>query len=206
MQITQRDNEAWLADLNARGRIQQQALTDLGNALFRTLGRIRANWTYVDDSFLEDVVQEALMQILEKLEQFQGKSRFLTWATSIAIHIALSKLRRKQWQDISLEDITLNGDTTVVDNFMIDDEVEINRDQSIIIDRMHSLIDSELSDKQRTVLLAELKGLPQVRIADLLDSNCNAVYKMGHDARKKLKRALEASGLGIEDINSAFSA
>lgn len=206
MQITQRDNEAWLADLNARGRIQQQALTDLGNALFRTLGRIRANWTYVDDSFLEDVVQEALMQILEKLEQFQGKSRFLTWATSIAIHIALSKLRRKQWQDISLEDITLNGDTTAVDNFMIDDEVEINRDQSIIIDRMHSLIDSELSDKQRTVLLAELKGLPQVRIADLLDSNCNAVYKMGHDARKKLKRALEASGLGIEDINSAFSA
>lgn len=206
MQTTQRDNEAWLADLNAHGRIQQQALTDLGNALFRTLGRIRANWTYVDDSFLEDVVQETLMQILEKLEQFQGKSRFLTWATSIAIHIALSKLRRKQWQDISLEDITLNGDTTAVDNFMTDDEVEINRDQSIIIDRMHSLIDSELSDKQRTVLLAELKGLPQVRIADLLDSNCNAVYKMGHDARKKLKRALEASGLGIEDINSAFSA
>ena len=206
MQTTQRDNEAWLADLNARGRIQQQALTDLGDALFRTLGRIRANWTYVDDSFLEDVVQETLMQILEKLEQFQGKSRFLTWATSIAIHIALSKLRRKQWQDISLEDITLNGDTTVVDNFMTGDEVEINRDQSIIIDRMHRLIDSELSDKQRTVLLAELKGLPQVRIADLLDSNRNAVYKMGHDARKKLKQALEDSGLGIEDINSAFSA
>jgi len=206
MQITQRDNEAWLADLNAHGRIQQQALTDLGNALFRILGRIRANWTYVDDSFLEDVVQETLMQILEKLEQFQGKSRFLTWATSIAIHIALSKLRRKQWQDISLEDITLNGDTTAVDNFMIDDEVEINRDQSIIIDRMHSLIDSELSDKQRTVLLAELKGLPQIRIADLLGSNRNAVYKMGHDARKKLKQAMEDSGLGIEDINSAFSA
>jgi len=206
MQITQRDNEAWLADLNAHGRIQQQALTDLGNALFRILGRIRANWTYVDDSFLEDVVQETLMQILEKLEQFQGESRFLTWATSIAIHIALSKLRRKQWQDISLEDITLNGDTTAVDNFMIDDEVEINRDQSIIIDRMHSLIDSELSDKQRTVLLAELKGLPQIRIADLLGSNRNAVYKMGHDARKKLKQAMEDSGLGIEDINSAFSA
>jgi DNA-directed RNA polymerase specialized sigma24 family protein len=34
----------------------------------------------LDQAFMEDVVQQALVHILDHLEQFQGRSRFTTWA------------------------------------------------------------------------------------------------------------------------------
>ena len=49
-----------------------------------------------------------------------------------------------------------------------------------------------------------MKGLPQEEIARGLGINRNAVYKLGHDARKKLKRGLEASGFDAAAIRAAF--
>jgi RNA polymerase sigma-70 factor (ECF subfamily) len=69
---------------------------------------------------------------------------------------------------------------------------------------MHRVIQNELTEKQKTALLAELKGMPQEEIVRHLGSNRNAVYKLTHDARKRLKQGLEAAGYGADDINSAF--
>ena len=52
---------------------------------------------------------------------------------------------------------------------------------------MYEIIRSELTEKQRTALLAELKGMPQDEIAKHLGSNRNALYKLTHDARRRLK-------------------
>jgi hypothetical protein len=38
-------------------------------------------------------------------DQFEGRSRLLTWATSIAVHVAMSQLRRRRWKDVSLDDV-----------------------------------------------------------------------------------------------------
>ena len=65
---------------------------------------------------------------------------------------------------------------------------------------MHQIIDSQLTEKQRTALLSEIKGMPQDEIARHLGSNRNAVYKLTHDARKKLKQGLEAAGFTAEDV------
>ena len=67
------------------------------------------------------------------------------------------------------------------------------------------VIDEELSERQQTALVAELRGMPQEEIGRRLGINRNAVYKLGHDARKKLKRGLEASGFDAEQIRAAFS-
>ena len=53
--------------------------------------------------------------------------------------------------------------------------------------------------------LAELRGMPQDEIARHLGSNRNALYKLTHDARKRLKRGLEAAGFTAEDIGAAFA-
>ena len=42
--------------------------------------------------------------------------------------------------------------------------------------------------------------MPQGEIADQLGSNRNAIYKLTHDARKKLKKSLEEAGYTAEDV------
>ena len=63
----------------------------------------------VGDGLLEDVVQDALVRILERLPQFEGRSRFLTWAMSVAIRVAMSELRRRKWKDVSLDQVVEGG-------------------------------------------------------------------------------------------------
>jgi hypothetical protein len=60
-----------------------------------------------------------------------------------------------------------------------------------------------LQDKQRLALTAELKGMPQDEIARQLGSNRNAVYKLTHDARCRLKAGLEAAGFGADSLGEA---
>ncbi len=59
---------------------------------------------------------------------------------------------------------------------------------------IRSVIESDLTSRQRDVLFCELNGMPQEEIARQLGTNRNNVYKLFHDARKALKRALEARG------------
>ncbi len=53
-------------------------------------------------------------------------------------------------------------------------------------------------------MTAELGGMPLEEIVRRMDSNVNAVYKLLHDARKRLKRGLETAGYAAEDVQSAF--
>jgi RNA polymerase sigma-70 factor (ECF subfamily) len=202
--IMVRNNDTWLLHLGCDGPEQQAALSDLRQALLRTLRRTMAKRTLVNEAFLEDVVQDTLILVLERLHQFEGRSRFLTWAISIAIHVAMGRLRRKHWKNVSLEEII--GDSSVrFEEFQSDAfEPEIQWERKSILESMHRVIQNELTEKQKTALLAELKGMPQEEIVRHLGSNRNAVYKLTHDARKRLKQGLEAAGYGADDINSAF--
>ena len=201
-----RSNQTWLRELRTDGPEQQAALSDLRGALLRGLRRPLSGHPHADDAFLEDTVQEALVRILERLGQFEGRSRFSTWATSIAIRIALTELRRRHWKDVSREGVLSEG--TDFNAPRADDEGSdppLETERRAIVDHMYAIIHRELTEKQRTALLAELKGMPQAEIARHLGSNRNAVYKLTHDARKRLKRGLEAHGYRAEDVHAAFS-
>lgn len=200
-----RDNATWLTHLRGEKPVQQAALSDLREALLRGLRRALLSRSVVDESFLEDAVQDALVRILDRIDQYEGRSAFPTWATSIAIRVAMSELRRKRWKDVSLDDVVTDTDFTAirtVDNEPLPDRQWEQRD---VLETLYRLIDSELTGKQRTALLAELKGMPQEEIARQLGSNRNAVYKLTHDARKRLKRGLDAAGYQAEDIPSAVA-
>jgi len=47
-----------------------------------------------DDADADDLVQEALLKAFINLRQFAGRSSFATWLTTIAIHGAVSHVRR----------------------------------------------------------------------------------------------------------------
>ena len=54
-------------------------------------------------------------------------------------------------------------------------------------------------------LTAELGGMPLPQIAEKLGSNTNSLYKLLHDARKKLRRGLEAAGFTSDDVREAWA-
>ena len=200
-----RDNETWLAHLGGKGPDQQAALSDLREALLRGLRRALSHRARVDDAFLEDVVQDSLVRSLERLPQFEGRSRFLTWAMSVAIRVAMSELRRRRWKDVSLDEVVAGGGLTPGRAIVDEPGPDAQSEREAILAAMHELIRNGLTTKQREALPAELRGMPQDEIARQLGSNRNALYKLTHDARKRLKRGLEAAGFTAEDIGAAFA-
>lgn len=200
-----RDNELLYVALQNGGEQRNSALSELRIILARNLRKALSSYARADDSFLDDAVQDSLVRILDRLDQFRGRSQFVTWATTIAIRIAMSELRRFRWRDVSLDEV-VDG-TAPLARFATDDGwgpgIQIER--NTILDKMQEVIDTQLTEKQRTALMAEMKGMPQDEIARHLGSNRNAVYKLTHDARKKLKQGLEAAGYGADDIHAAFA-
>lgn len=199
-----RENEAWISDLSRDGPKRDAALSDLRTLLLRNLRKSLSNHSRIDDSFLEDAVQDSLIRILDRLDQFAGRSRFVTWATTICIRVAMTELRRQRWKDVSLDEVLRDADfrpeRAVADDLGPEEQIE----RRAIFETMQTIIQTNLTEKQRTALLAEMKGMPQDEIARHLSSNRNAVYKLTHDARKKLKQGLETAGYRAEDIHAAF--
>lgn len=198
-----RNNDQWLADLRLTGAKLESALHDLRGILFRNLHKALSNRN-IDDSFVEDAVQDSLIQILDRLHQFEGRSHFLTWATAIAIRVAMGELRRSRWKDVSLNELMSEsslGPKIALDTELAPDTVG---ERQSVIDSMLQIIENQLTEKQRTALLAELKGMPLDEIARHLNSNRNAIYKLTHDARKSLKNGLDAAGYTAEDVIATF--
>ena len=72
---------------------------------------------------------------------------------------------------------------------------------------VQQVMDAELTHRQRQVLRAIVfDELPLDEVVRHLGSNRNAVYKLVHDARRKLKASLEARGYPVGDILDLFSA
>jgi RNA polymerase sigma-70 factor, ECF subfamily len=77
-------------------------------------------------------------------------------------------------------------------------------EQHAIVETLSRLIHDTLTEKQWMALTAELSGMPLEEIAHRMGSNVNAVYKLLHDARQRLKHGLATAGYTAEDIRSAF--
>jgi RNA polymerase sigma-70 factor, ECF subfamily len=209
--MIKRTNETWISDLRAGGEMQTVALEDLRNTLLQGLPYALSGWLSANDpgfeALAEDVTQEALLKILDNLDGFEGRSQFTTWAHKIAINIALSKLRRRRWTDVSLEELT-GDETGKAHPWLVADSSagpDTQAEQSDMLERVNRIIQDELTAKQRRALVARLVyGMPADLLAKQMNMERNALYKLVFDAREHLKRRLKADGLTPEDILSAF--
>jgi RNA polymerase sigma-70 factor (ECF subfamily) len=205
--VTDRTNPEWLADL--KGPDADQALTDLRAILLRGLrvalgSRIQANL----ESILEDFVQEALIKILKSLDTFRGESRFTTWAQKIAMNVAFTELRRRRWQNYSLQEMIDRYDSNDFTPAILTDRSLSPEQQAllrIIMETIDQVINQELTEKQATAIKAVVFGrMPLEEVARRMGSNRNALYKLIHDARKRLKQHLEGAGLTPEEVLAIF--
>lgn len=207
-QKTHYSNREWIELLS--GIPDDAAVERLRKILIRGLKPALSK--YVDrelNQFVEDVAQDALLKILENIDSFRGESRFVTWAMKIAVREGLTELRRKRWDDISIEDLK---NPTAEDNdekrellsesfASHDPSPESVTSQKILIEKVQFIIDNILTEKQRKAINAiMIHGLPISVVAKQMSTNRNSLYKLIHDARKKIKNEIEIQGLDPENL------
>jgi RNA polymerase sigma-70 factor, ECF subfamily len=197
-----RNDEEWIRDLTSENvPWRNDAVSDLRDMLLRGLSKSLSKKGRVDDAFLEDIVQESCVKILDNVGTFEGRSMFRTWAVTIAVRTAVSKMRKRDWQNVSLESLTANAELDP--HFVVDASQTSSR--ATLLHKLKELINGELTERQWTAITAELAGMPLPQIAEIIGGNTNSLYKLLHDARKKLRRGLEASGFTIDDVREAWA-
>jgi RNA polymerase sigma-70 factor (ECF subfamily) len=205
-----RDNATWLEDLRSGDVRQAEALDDLRARIVRTLPLALNRWLPADDPRLlaltDEVAQETLVRVLARLDSFQGRSRFTTWVNAIAVHLALSELRRRRWRDISLEtllDDAGQGDLGNGARLADPERTAVQRD---LLRRLEVILQEELTERQWTAMRALLKGMPMEEVAQRMGMKRNALYKLIFDARLRLKRRMAREGLSPAEMMAAFEA
>ncbi len=200
MALKERSNDEWLAAM--RGPKRDEALAELRAVLVRGLrGALGGQANRVEPS-VEDFAQEALIKILGSLDSFRGECRFTTWAQKICVRTAFAEMRRSRWRDVSLEEAMSQPEESTPVDPQLDPERAAT--QTMIMAEFRRFIDEELTDRQRTALLAALGGMPLEAVADRMNTNRNALYKLLHDARKRLRRRMSAEMLSPQDVLGAF--
>jgi RNA polymerase sigma-70 factor (ECF subfamily) len=211
MAVLERTNDQWIADLSTTGSDRERALSDLGEIIRRGLPYSLSKYLSPQDpnfdALADEAVQDTLLRVLDNLSSFEGRSKFTTWVYKIAVRIALTELRRKRWQDVSLDEIVDNYEASANLRMMDDSGVspESAVERTNMVERIEHIIAEELTERQRTALLAiAIQGMPMPVVAERLGMNRNALYKLLHDARLKLKQRLSDENLNPGEILAVF--
>ncbi len=213
--MTPRSNADWIRALSEPGTEQAAALADLRTYLLRaalfTLLRHRGSSHHMGRSQIEQIAeestQEALVSLLQHLKDFRGDSRFTTWAYTFAVHGALIAARHERWKHVSLD--------AVVDSPLA---LPASTDDRRSTSPQHHALQAEalaairegigrLTVKQQQVLKALVfDEVPLDELARHWSTNRNALYKLLHDARRKLRADLRARGFDVRELLDQFGA
>lgn len=196
-------NDDWLNQLAQEGTSKDAAVSELRQVIRRGLGKALRGHRNADDAFLDDTTQDAVMKVITNLAGFRGESKFTTWAIAVSVRVAFSELRKKRWKDVSLDGMTEAGMAPAPATESNGVQGQLERDELIV--KMREVMNTQLTERQRFVILAELTGVAQAELCDRLGLNRNALYKLSHDARKKLKSGLLNSGITEDDVREAFA-
>ncbi len=215
--MAERSNEEWLWALSEQSsEARTEALEDLRDFLVRAalvyLSQQRselADWSRQDiRSLAEDLAQEVIAELRESLSSFRGESKFTTWAYRFVINRAASELRRRRYQNVSLDRLREEGPRLLFQAIANEGErVEPEKlaERRHYLRLLQEIMQTELNERQRLALIAvHWQGRSMDEVANALGMNRNALYKLLHDARKRLKAALQARHLSEGDILAAF--
>ena len=209
--MKKRTNEEWLNDLRAQDESREDALAELRSIILSGLPYSLSKWLSPSDPnfspFTEEVTQDTLLRVLDKMDTFEGRSQFTTWVHKIAVRIALTELRRLRWKDVSLDEMTEGEDGFFSPAIMADSgptPEDLTEQQDMML-QVQRIINEELTDKQRQAMIAiGINGMPIDIVARQMNMNRNALYKLMHDARLRLKQRLSLEGLSPDVVLSVF--
>jgi RNA polymerase sigma-70 factor, ECF subfamily len=140
-----------------------------------------------DDREAEDVMQQAYVNAYSHLQQFDGRARFGTWLTRIAVHEALSRVRRRGRYE------PFDDGLTNVEPFQPFDAHQ-NPERQAFNGELRELLEwaiDGLPDGAREVfVLREIEGLSTAETAEALEVSEDVVKTRLSRARAALRRVL----------------
>lgn len=196
--LARRSNAHWIDVIRGRAPDTSDALAELEGYVRGSLVRVLGGTRRVSDDDLAEFAQETMLRLVERIDSFRGESAFPTWAVTVATRVAFTALRRRT--------VRLRGrqafDEAALDARSAEGAPALDGlERGELLAALHDAIRSELTERQRVAVLAELRGLPSVEIAERMGTNTNALYKLVHDARRKLRAALRRAGHGADALD-----
>jgi RNA polymerase sigma-70 factor (ECF subfamily) len=191
--------EEWHLELQAEGPGHDEAVARLHGLLlraakfevFRRQGSLPQLSAAELDELAQDAADDAVVSVLRRLDDFRGESSFRTWAYKFALLEASVKVRRRAWRD---REVTLEPEQWE-SLAHLGPRPDEDAESAALLEAVRDGIRTALTPKQRQVLVAVvLEGVPIDVLAERLDSNRNALYKLLHDARRRLRAHVAASG------------
>ena len=193
------DSARWLAELRGEAPLREQAASRLHGLLHgvaraeaaRRRGSLPADLLADLDDLCLQAANDAVVAVLAKLDTFRGASRFTTWAYKFALLEVSVRLRRRAWsaRRVALDDAS--WDRIVAPTAGPERTLE----EGELLSTVRNLVRTQLTDHQRKVFLAVVSDeVPIDVLAERLGSTRGAVYKTLHDARRRLREAMTASG------------
>lgn len=162
--------------------------------------------TLGDRETARDITQDTLVKAIQSLEFFDGRSRFSTWITRIAINACLSHLRKQRLRKHASLDAPAgrgsgrggfsgssgsggSGISQTLHSMEPEPGSRIEQEETLeCLDRAMARIDPE----QRVLLsLRDVRGLDYARIADALGVPVGTVKSRLFRARAALREAME---------------
>ena len=150
------------------------------------------------DDLAQQCADDAMINILARIDDFQGLSRFTTWAYKFVVFEVSSKLARHAWRHHppSAGDLTWDH---LPDTLAPKPGEQAERREQLAA--LTTAIAEDLTPRQREVFVAiALNDVPIDVLALELRSNRNAIYKNLFDARRRLRASLAAAGHPVEGL------
>jgi RNA polymerase sigma factor (sigma-70 family) len=192
------DDQQWIEGLSGTGAGHERACEELHEILFRAArreARQRGLYLRVAGPDLDDLAcqaaSDALLLIIRKVRDFRGESRFTTWATRFVVFQVIAKLRQHVRGHRSSTSLPPEVWEELPAAHPSPDLEAEARDLARVV--MQG-VDSHLTARQRTVLLALARGAAPAALAGELELNANAVHQTMFRARRRLRHHLIAQG------------
>ena len=188
---------SWLAALRGEGVDRDEALARLHMLMFAAarfqLSRRGSSLRMRGESLVDlatEAADDALVSVIARLDDFRGESRFETWACKFAIYEASAVLRRRLWKEREQPPADDAAFALASPDAGADERLEHHE----LLELLRLAVAEVLSDRQRAVFVAvALNEVPIDLVAERLGTTRGAVYKVLHDARRKLRARLAAA-------------
>ena len=142
-----------------------------------------------DDAEAEDVMQDAYVRAYQNLASFEGRAKFLTWLTRIAVHEALTRSRRRvRFQPLdSVEESHGEIMESAASNIRSPEAQAYDRELAVVLE--NAVLN--LSEEHRLVfMLRDVEGLNTEETAHCLNLTEENVKVRLHRARAGLRKRL----------------
>lgn len=154
-----------------------------------------------NDADAEDVTQEVLLQVVRKLHTFRGEAQLPTWLHRVTVNAALA-LREKRANRQKRE--TSAGDEVLLEAAASEepaghvrlprpqahippDEIALATEQRDVIEKAIARLAPPFRD---VYVLADVEGLPNAEIGEMLGLSVAAVKSRLHRARLRMRELL----------------